>query len=148
MLPFLPVDKADPVVQLRAVHRRLTRVKGSGQREAGGVFVAAVNVMPFPLTAWAVRALMKLPQRGVVTLATNVPGPRERLRIMGREVVRMLPIPPIAVGLRTGGAILSYADELEFGITADYDAAPDVEELASGIEKVVARLVALSASPQ
>lgn len=148
MLPFLPVDKADPVEQLRAVHRRLTRVKGSGQREAGGVFVAAVNVMPFPLTAWAVRALMKLPQRGVVTLATNVPGPRERLRIMGREVVRMLPIPPIALGLRTGVAILSYADELEFGITADYDAAPDVEELASGIEKAVARLVALSASPQ
>ena len=52
----------------------------------------------------------------------------------------MLPIPPIALGLRTGVAILSYADELVFGITADYDAAPDVEELASGIEKAVARL--------
>ena len=34
MLPFLPVDKTDPAEQLRAVHRRLTRVKGSGQREA------------------------------------------------------------------------------------------------------------------
>ncbi|WP_101949614.1 wax ester/triacylglycerol synthase family O-acyltransferase [Mycobacterium sp. 3519A] len=140
MLPFLPVDKEDPEEQLGAVHRRLTRTKSSGQRQAGGVFVAAVNVMPFPLTAWAVRALTRLPQRGVVALATNVPGPRRRLRIMGREVLCVLPVPPIALQLRTGIAIVSYGDELVFGITADYDTAPDVDELARGIEEGVARL--------
>lgn len=148
MLPFLPVDKEDPAEQLQAVHRRLTKAKGSGQRQAGGIFVAAANVVPFPLTAWAVRALTRLPQRGVVTVATNVPGPRQRLRIMGREVVRMFPIPPIALQLRTGIAIVSYADELVFGITADYDAAPDVDELARGIEHGVAQLVALCASSE
>jgi diacylglycerol O-acyltransferase len=142
MLPYLPVDKEDPEEQLQAVHRRLARAKGSGQRQAGGIFVAATNVIPFPLTAWAVRALTRLPQRGVVTLATNVPGPRHRLSIMGREVVRMLPIPPIALQLRTGIAIVSYADDLVFGITADYDATPDVDELARGIEQGVARLLA------
>ncbi len=145
MLPFLPVDKEDPADQLRAVHRRLTRAKSSGQRQAGGILVAGLNVVPFPLTAWAVRALTSLPQRGVVTVATNVPGPRKRLRVMGREVVRMFPIPPIALQLRTGIAIVSYADELIFGITADYDATPDVDELARGIELGVARLLALSA---
>ena len=45
MLPFLPVDKEDPVDQLRAVHKRLTKTKASGQREAGSIFVAAVNVI-------------------------------------------------------------------------------------------------------
>lgn len=146
MLPYLPVDKADPADQLRAVHSRLARAKASGQRQVGSVFVSAVNVVPFPLTAWAVRALMRLPQRAVVTVATNVPGPRQRARVMGREVVRLLPIPPIALGLRTGIAMLSYADDLVFGITADFDAAPDVDELARGIEQGVARLVALSAA--
>ena len=146
MLPFLPVDKEDPADQLQAVHRRLTRAKSSGQRQAGGIFIAAVNVVPFPFTAWAVRALTRLPQRGVVTVATNVPGPRKRLRIMGREVVRMYPIPPIALQLRTGIAIVSYADELVFGITADYDAAPDVDALARGIEHAVARLLAVGTS--
>ena len=102
MLPFLPVDKEDPVEQLRAVHRRLTRAKGGGHRPSGQRFRRCVSVMPLPLTAWAVRALTKLPQRGVVTLATNVPGPRQPLRIMDREVVRILPIPPIALQLRTG----------------------------------------------
>jgi diacylglycerol O-acyltransferase len=148
MLPYLPVEMADPVQQLQAVHRRLTKAKGSGQRQAGSVFVSAANVIPFPLTAWTVRALTRLPQRGVVTLATNVPGPRRRQRIMGREVIRLLPIPPIALGLQTGIAILSYADHLSFGITADYDAAPDVDELASGIERAVAHLAAISESPR
>jgi diacylglycerol O-acyltransferase / wax synthase len=91
--------------------------------------------------------LTRLPQRGVVALATNVPGPRHRMRIMGREVLRVLPVPPIALQLRTGIAIVSYADELVFGITADYDAAPDVDELARGIEHAVARLRELAASP-
>ncbi|MDX1886001.1 wax ester/triacylglycerol synthase family O-acyltransferase [Mycolicibacterium sp. 120270] len=142
MLPFLPVDKEDPEEQLRTVHRRLTRAKSSGQREAGSVALAAANIVPFPFTAWAIRALTKLPQRGVVTLATNVPGPRKRLRVMGREVVQVVPIPPIALQLRTGIAILSYADELVFGITGDFDTAWDVDDLAKGIEAAVARLVA------
>jgi diacylglycerol O-acyltransferase len=145
MLPYLPVEKADPISQLRTVHARLERAKASGQRQAGNVFVLAANAIPFPFTAWTVRALMLLPQRGVVTLATNVPGPRKRLRVMGREVVRLLPIAPLALQLRTGIAILSYADHLAFGIIGDYDAAPDVDELAHGIERAVTRLTAVSA---
>ena len=145
MLPYLPVEKADPVQQLRTVHARMTRAKSSGQREAGNIFVAAANAIPFPFTAWTVRALTRLPQRGVVTLATNVPGPRKRLRVMGREVIRLLPIPPLALQLRTGIAIMSYADHLVFGIIGDYDAAPDVDELANGIERAVIRLTSISA---
>ncbi len=144
MLPFLPVDKEDPEEQLQAVHRRLSKAKGSGQRQAGSVFLATASVVPFPLTAWAVRALTSLPQRGVVTVATNVPGPRERMRVLGREVLRVVPIPPIALQLRTGIAILSYADELVFGITGDFDAAADIEQLARGIEASVVRLAALT----
>ena len=144
MLPYLPVEKADPVQQLRTVHARLTRAKGSGQRQAGNIFVSAASAIPFPFTAWTVRALARLPQRGVVTLATNVPGPRKRLRVMGREVIRLLPIPPLAMQLRTGIAIMSYADHLVFGIIGDYDAAPDVDELANGIERAVVRLTSIS----
>lgn len=148
MLPYLPVEKADPVEQLRVVHARLARTKASGQRQAGSVIVSAANRIPFPLAAWTMKALARLPQRGVVTVATNVPGPRQRLQIMGHDVVRLLPIPPIALQVRTGIAILSYADDLVFGIIADYDAAPDVDDLAQGIERAVARLVALSTPPR
>jgi diacylglycerol O-acyltransferase / wax synthase len=143
MLPYLPVEKADPLEQLRTVHRRLARTKASGQRQAGSTLVAASNMIPFAFSAWTLRALSHLPQRGVVTVTTNVPGPRHRLRVMDREVIRLLPIPPIALGLRTAIAILSYAEHLVFGITADYDTAPDIDELAEGIQRGVSRLATL-----
>lgn len=144
MLPFLPVDLSDRVEQLQTVHRRLMRTKSSGQRQAVGNILSTLDRVPFPVAAWAVRAFARIPQRGFVTLATNVPGPRQQLTILGRNVTRLMPIPPVALRLRTGIAILSYADRLEFGVTADFDAAPDVDEIATGIEHAV-HLLAVSA---
>ena len=54
--------------------------------------------------------------------------------------------PPIALKLRTGIAMISYADLFCFGITADYDSAPDVDALARGIEDGVRRLAVLGKS--
>lgn len=147
MLPCLPVDEEDPIKQLQSVHDRLTRAKGNGQRQAGSAVIAAAGLVPFALSAWAVRALTRLPQRGVVTLATNVPGPRSPLSVMGCRVARLLPIPPLAMQLRTGVAILSYADRLSFGVLADYDAAPDIDVLVRGVEQAVRRLADLTTVP-
>ncbi|MCH9700524.1 MAG: wax ester/triacylglycerol synthase family O-acyltransferase [Actinomycetia bacterium] len=145
MLPLLPVDEPDPMKQLEIVHRRLSKAKGSGQREGGSaVFAAAANI-PFALSAWAIRFLTRMPQKSVTALATNVPGPRGRQRVLGRDVLEILPIPPIALQLRTGIAMLSYAGRFSFGITADYDSAPDVDALARGIEDGVRHLADLGA---
>jgi hypothetical protein len=61
---------------------------------------------------------------------------------MGRRVLELLPVPPIALQVRTGIAMLSYADTFVFGITAEYDTAPDIDTLATGIEQGMAQLVA------
>jgi len=144
MLPLLPIDEADPVKQLELVHSRLTTAKASGQREGATAFLAAFNSVPFTLSAWTMRMLIRLPQHAVTALATNVPGPRSRQRLMGREVLEVLPVPPIALQLRTGIAMVSYADSFVFGITGDHDAAPDLDRLAAGIEHAVAQLVVAS----
>jgi diacylglycerol O-acyltransferase len=144
MLPLLPVDEADPVKRLAMVHERLTKVKSSGQREGGSALFAAAANVPFALSAWTIRVLTRIPQSSVTALATNVPGPRKRQHVMGREVLEILPIPPIALHLRTGIAMLSYADRFVFGITADFDSAPDVDALAAGIENEVWQLLELS----
>jgi WS/DGAT/MGAT family acyltransferase len=144
MLPNLPVDEENPLQRLRTVHTRLGRTKVGGQRQAGNALVSIANRIPFPLTAWAVGLLMRLPQRGVVTVATNVPGPRRPLRVLDRRVLEIYPVPPLAMQLRTGVAMLSYADDLFFGILADYDVIGDVDLMARGIEAAVARLVAIS----
>ncbi|SOX54363.1 wax ester/triacylglycerol synthase family O-acyltransferase, partial [Mycobacterium ahvazicum] len=144
MLPLLPVDEADPLKQLQLVHSRLTRAKASGQREGGTALTAAAKNVPFAFTAWAIRLLSRLPQKAVVAVATNVPGPRYGQKLMGRRVLEILPIPPIALNVRTAVAMLSYADQFIFGITADYDTAPDIDALAAGIEDGVAHLVEAS----
>jgi WS/DGAT/MGAT family acyltransferase len=144
MLPYLPVEQDDPIQQLRTVHSRLTRAKQGGQRQAGNMAVSVTSYVPFMLSSWLIRLLTRLPQRGIATLATNVAGPRHQLEMMGSEVARLLPIPPIAIQLRTGVAVLSYADDLVFGITADCDAGADINELADGIKIAVARLDMLS----
>lgn len=146
MLPLLPVDEADPLKQLQLVHSRLTRAKASGQREGGTALTAAAKNIPFAFTAWAIRLLSRLPQKAVVAVATNVPGPRDGQKLMGRRVLEILPIPPIALNVRTAIAMLSYADQFIFGITADYDTAPDIDALAAGIADGVAHLVEASAT--
>ncbi|MDT5339160.1 MAG: diacylglycerol O-acyltransferase / wax synthase [Mycobacterium sp.] len=146
MLPLLPVDEPDPVRQLEIVHERLTLAKGSGQREGGNAVFSAARSIPFAFSAWTIRLLTRLPQRSVTALATNVPGPREQQRLMGRDVLEVLPVPPIALHLRTGIAMLSYADRFCFGIIADYDSAPDVDALARGIEDAVRGLSVLGGS--
>lgn len=143
MLPLLPVDEPDPVRQLEIVHQRLARAKGSGQRDGGSAVFALAGSIPFALSAWTIRLLTRLPQRSVMALATNVPGPRGRQQVLGRTVVDILPIPPIALHLRTGIAMLSYAGRFSFGITADFDSAPDVDALARGIEDGVQLLAEL-----
>ncbi len=144
MLPCLPVDEDNPVRRLQMVSARMAQTKGGGQHQAGNLAVTVANLVPFAVASWALRLLTRLPQRGVVALATNVSGPREPLHLMGRQVIRVLPVPPIAMQLRTGAAIISYAGTLVVGITADFDAVPDVDELAHGLEAALGRLVTKS----
>jgi WS/DGAT/MGAT family acyltransferase len=144
MLPYLPVEHSDPVQRLRTVHNRL-KAKQSDQPKSSSIWESAINYMPFMLCAKALQTLLtRLPEPGIVTLATNGPGPRHRLGLMGKKVDSLLPIPPTALQLSTGVAVLSYGDELVFGITAGYDDARELEQLAGGIDRGMAHLVALS----
>lgn len=87
---------------------------------------------------------MRLPQRQVATVTTNVPGPRSTLYALGREVQEMLPYVPIADRVRIGVAMFSYRDTLTFGITGDYDTTPDLRVLADGIAASMAELLAVA----
>jgi len=140
VLPYLPVEHDDPVLQLRTVHNRW---KVQHKRQASFV-EAAINCLPTMLRTNVLQLLARLPHTGLVTLGTHAPGPRHQLRLMGQTMERLLPIPPTAVQLSTGVAVLSYGDDLVFGITTAHDAALDVKQLAAGIELGMARLVALS----
>lgn len=138
MLSHLPVEHDDPVRRLQTVHTRW-----QAEQASGGIVESAIGFLPKILRSNVIQLLSRLPQRAVVTLATNTAGPRRQLRMMGQTIQRLLPIPPTATQLHTGVAVLSYGDELVFGITAEHGAGFDVAQLAAGIELGMARLTAL-----
>lgn len=144
MLPHLPVEHDDPVQRLQTVHNRLNQTKRNNHCQPGGPLDLVTMFIPFLLCTKMIHALTRLPQQSIVTLETTAPGPRHRLRLMGQWIDQLLPIPPTALQLSTGVAVLSYRNELVFGIIADYDAAQDKEQLVAGIELGMARLVAHS----
>ena len=142
MLPFLPIEVADPVARLHAVHDRVARAAASGEAVAGTTLTSASLYEPYLPLALGIRLVMHVPQRQLVTVTTNVPGPREPVYALGRRCERILPYVPIADRLRLGVAIFSYCDELVFGVTADRDTVPDLEVFTRGVSETVTALLA------
>jgi diacylglycerol O-acyltransferase len=94
------------------------------------------------LLALGLRAATRMPQRSVNTVTTNVPGPQRPLYACGRRMLECLSYVPIAGHVRIGVAIFSYDGGLRFGVTGDYDEAPDIDVLCHGIEQSMRELVA------
>jgi diacylglycerol O-acyltransferase len=141
MLPYLPVDLARPADRLAAVRTRVGALRTRHEPEAGRALTTAAEYGVFPPVSLGMRAAFHLPQRAIATVTTNVPGPRQTLYALGRPAVSMLPYVPIADRVRIGIAMFSYRDTLTFGITGDYDTAPDLHVLADGIAESLAELV-------
>jgi len=146
MLAYLPVHIADPVERLQAVHAQLDALKASKEAEAGEAVTSVARYEPFPLVSLGMRLVFRLPQRNIVTVTTNVPGPRQPVYALGRRAVEILPYVPIATTLRFGISAFSYCGQLTFGITGDRDSTGDIDVLASGIADGLAELVAATGS--
>jgi WS/DGAT/MGAT family acyltransferase len=143
MIVELPVHIADPVAQLRAVRVQMEDLKASGEAAAGQAFVSMARYVPYPLAS-LVRFGFRIPQREIVTVTTNVPGPQQPLYCLGRRIIEIIPYVPIASTVRIGVAIFSYCGQMTFGITGDYDSCPDLDVLARGIEDGAGRLLAVA----
>jgi len=141
VLADLPVHVADPVERLAAVQAELLALKKSKEAAAGEALTTVGRYTPFPVASWWVRLGFGLPQRDIVTVTTNVPGPQQPLYGMGRRIVEIIPYVPIATTLRTGVSIFSYCGNITFGVTADFTASPDLDVLAHGIEDGVSELL-------
>ncbi len=137
----LPVHVPDPVDRLAAVRTELDSLKASNEVILGEALIVLSDYGLYPLTAWLARKAFWLPQREIVTVTTNVPGPREPLSWKGRRLVEIIPYVPIASTVRIGVSVFSYAGNLAFGITGDYAANPDLDVLARGIEHGLSELL-------
>jgi WS/DGAT/MGAT family acyltransferase len=119
----LPVGIHDPLERLRQVRAGMGALKGSGQPARMTRMLEVVELLP----PFLQRPLAWLNFQGapVNTVCTNVPGPPVSLYAQGKRLETLVPIVPLAQGVGLAFAILSYADTITIGVTADPALVPD-----------------------
>ena len=145
--PSCPWGSRTPSSGSRPIREQMEGLKESKQAVAGEVLTSLTGFAPALLLALGARvASRRAPQRNVNTVTTNVPGPQRPLYLAGRRMLEAMPFVPLGGQVRVGVAIFSYDGALKFGVTGDYDTAPDIGVLCTGIETGLAELVKAAAA--
>ncbi len=127
----LPLDEADPLKRLRAIHARTRKLKDS--QSALGVD------MMMKMAEWTPPILLSLGARAAGaatnTIITNVPGPQFPLYLLGARMLNMFPMAPLLDRMGIATALFSYNGRLNWGFIADYGLVPDLPEFGQLVEK-------------
>jgi diacylglycerol O-acyltransferase / wax synthase len=140
MFAPLPVYAADPVERFQIVHEAMKGLKESGQAVGAELLTQLTGFAPPTVLAQASR--LQSQQRAFNVVVTNVPGPQFPLYMLGRKLLRIYPQVPLVRNTALGIAIMSYDGTLNFGLLSDYDALPDLDDLAGALRDAIAELAA------
>jgi diacylglycerol O-acyltransferase / wax synthase len=133
MMAPLPVYEEDPIERLMVVRETLGDLKKSGQAVGAQVLTQLSGFAPPTVLAQAGRLQSR--QRFFNLVVTNVPGPQFPLYVLGRKLVDLFPLAPLARRQAICIAVMSYDGKMNFGLLGDFDAMPDLEVVARGIEE-------------
>ena len=142
MLAPLPVDVDDPLERLAVVRAVMDGLKESKQALGAQAIAQAQDFAPPTIFAQASR--LQFSSRMYNLLVTNVPGPQFPIYVLGRRMEAIFPIPFLAGDRALAVAIMSYDGGMDFGLLGDYDALPDLDVVAEGIEGSLAELLELA----
>ena len=135
----LPVYVSDPVARLRVVRDAMDGLKESKQAVGAEVLAGMQSFAPPTVLAQASR--LNFSTRLFNLIVTNVPGPQFPLYVLGRELLEVCPVAFLPERHALAVAVMSYNGRINFGLLADYDALPDVEVIAHGIEHALIELL-------
>jgi diacylglycerol O-acyltransferase len=142
----LPVYAADPLERFEIIHEAMKGLKESGQAVGAELITQLAGFAPPTLLSQASR--LQSSQRVFNVVVTNVPGPQFPLYILGRRLLRIYPQVPLVTNTALGIAIMSYDGTLNFGLLGDYDALPDLDDLAAALRDAIAALAAAAGVPR
>jgi diacylglycerol O-acyltransferase / wax synthase len=140
MFAPLPVYAADPVERFGIVHEAMKGLKESGQAVGAELLTELADFAPPTVLSQASR--LQSSQRAFNVVVTNVPGPQFPLYMLGRKLLRIYPQVPLVRNTALGIAIMSYDGTLNFGLLGDFDALPDLDDLAAALRDAIAELAA------
>ena len=136
----LPVYVTDPVERMHLVQESMGNLKQSKQALGAEVIAGLQDFAPPTLLAQASR--VNFSTRLFNLIVTNVPGPQFPLYLLGREMKEIVPIAFLPENHALAIAIMSYNGKVDFGLLADYDAMPDLEDFGAMLEESLAELLA------
>jgi diacylglycerol O-acyltransferase / wax synthase len=140
----LPVGLTSPAQRLERIRAEMDGIKQSKQAVAGDVLSSLSGFAPPLLLALGSRLVTLSPRLNMHTATTNVPGPQQPVQTLGRRLLESYPFVPVVGSIRIVVAIFSYDGGLYFGVTGDYDGAPDIDVLTAGIGTGMEQLLALA----
>jgi diacylglycerol O-acyltransferase len=135
----LPVYIKDPVARLRFVRKAMDGLKESKQAVGAATLAAVNNLAPPTILAQASR--LNFSTRLFNLIVTNIPGPQVPLYVLGRRLVDLYPVAFLPENHALAIAIMSYNGGIDYGLLGDYDALPDIDVIAEGIETSLAELL-------
>lgn len=133
------LGEADPRARLEGIHEAAAARKRGHDAEEWESVAESLHRAPGRLGELADR--LQHSPRTFAVCVSNVPGPRDRLHVLGREVRSVHSLAEIGQrhGLRV--AVISAHGNLNFGLTADPAIVPDLDSMARGIEEAAASLL-------
>lgn len=131
----LPVGTPDPARRLRQIAAATEHLKSSHQAVAATAIMGTAQWAPPTLHGLAARLLAR--QRVANLVVSNVPGPQVPLYLDGARLLAAFPVMPLGETLGLSVAVTSLSGVMGFGFTADWDSAPDIDVLASGLLEAV-----------
>ncbi len=134
----LPVGVLDPLETHKEVRAAMAHVKRTGQAVGAQVLTELAGFAPPTILSQAAR--LQARQRYFNLVITNVPGPQLPLYLLGREMVSLYPVLPLARQQALGIAVMSYNGQLGFGLLGDYDTLPELDQIASEITRAIGAL--------
>ena len=132
MFASLPIDVADARERLHVIATEMRTAKETGQARAFDLVLNVTGALPTAVAPLLTRLAQVWPVAH--TVCTNVPGPREARAFLGRRVLELHPVVPLAAGIGLGFAILSYAGKISITATADATLVPDADRLPAALK--------------
>lgn len=148
MIVPVPTDVEDPESRLMAAHASLLAAKDRHRALPASALQDITAFIPPAVNARAARVALQLSASPALRplynmVISNVPGPSIPLYLAGATMVAQYPVSVITHGAGLNVTVMSYRDRVDFGIVADREQMPDLQDLVGHARADLDALVAL-----
>lgn len=136
----LATHLADPLARLEAIQDSMKSVKerlGLMQKAEIDVYTVMTNA---PLSLGQVTGLSGRVNPMFNLVISNVPGPKQTLYLNGAEMLASYPVSLLLHGYALNITVVSYKDNLEFGVIGCRDTLPQIQRFLDYFEESLAEL--------